>query len=180
MKAYLHGNAYGLGPGDFALRGRGNTRTGPTSSTFELLSERFVQGSLSPQEVQRIAAAVSRDLATAVEHKHTFPDLEALANLGSGGRHKQHCHSDIMKILARRYGAVSMSKICVPVKPITGTLIEKVNLPMLEPHCTLEYLWREEAETFKKRICPSTDALEHFWNEMESHPQMLGLSLIHI
>ena len=150
-------------------------RTGLKSGTFELLAERFVQGKLSPQECQRTAAAVVRDLSTAgVDPKQTFPDLDALANLGSGGRHKQHCHADIMKILARRYGAVSMSKICVPVKPITGTLIEKVHLPMLEPHCTLEYLWREEPETFKKRICPSTDALEHFWNEMENHPQMLG------
>ena len=139
-----------------------------------LLAERFVKGSLAPQEVQRIAAAVVADMAVALEHNVTFPDLSALANLGSGGRYPQHCHSEAMKLLGQRYGAVSISKIEVPVKPITGTLIQKVHLPMLEPHCTLEYLYQKEPETFKRRICPSTDALEHFWNEMENHPQMVG------
>ena len=79
-----------------------------------------------------------------------------------------------MELLGERYGAVSMSKIEVPVKPITETNIQNVHLPMLAQHCTLEYLYQKEPETFKKRICPPTDALGHLGNEMEHHPQMVG------
>ena len=142
--------------------------------TYKLLAERFAKGSLSPQEVQRIAAAVTEDVDVALEHQTTFHDLTQLANIGNRGRASQRAHSDIMKRLSSRYGQIETTKIEVPISMHTGDNVRSATLPMLEPHCTLEHLYTKEIETFEKRILPSEDELEHFWDEMAEHPQLVG------
>ena len=114
------------------------------SKTYKLLADRFAKGSLSPQEVQRIAAAVTEDVDVALEHQTTFHDLTQLANIGNRGRASQRAHSDIMKVLSSRYGEIETTKIVAPISMHTGDNVRSATLPMLEPHCTLEHLYTKE------------------------------------
>ena len=79
-----------------------------------------------------------------------------------------------MKVLSSRYGEIESKKTEVPISMHTGDNARSATLPMLEPHCTLEHLYTKEPETFKKRRLPSEDELEHVWDEMVEHPQLVG------
>ena len=114
------------------------------SKTYKLLAERFAKGSLSPQEVQRIAAGVVEDIDVALQRQTTFRDLTQMADIGNRGRTSQKAHSDIMKVLSSRYGEIETTKIEVPISMHTGENVQSATLPMLEPHCALEHLYTKE------------------------------------
>ena len=78
-----------------ATAGGAGAGSGQRSELVAYLLREWAWGEMSPQQVQKIAAAVVADCPGAPA------DVQTLARLGTSGRHKNHIHRDLCSRVLR-------------------------------------------------------------------------------
>ena len=137
-----------------------------TSRLGNFLLDRWSWGLASVQEVQQTA-----DLAIQDMKDFGCPDLPAdlvfLQGLGSGGRHANNMHRDLLKKMADE------SSMCQPT--ITNIPLKQGSVPhsFLLPHEAFSCLYHQHPESFWRLLIPGgQDQLAHFWSRFADHPAL--------
>ena len=139
------------------------------SKFSNLLIELFSWGALSPQMVQRMAAAVHDDIEKVRAENCRFPVLSQMAKCGASGRYPNHCHKDLMKVLDPYTKISSPLQVKLPLDD--GLLYDQ---KILLPHVLFSDIFHKYPATFERCILPDTDKLQQFWSSVEDHPSMSG------
>ncbi|CAE7458459.1 unnamed protein product [Symbiodinium sp. CCMP2592] len=125
------------------------------------LLERWSWGEVSPQVVQKLAAASQRDFQAVGATPPS--EIAALAGLGSAGLYPNNMHKEILKI-ANKNNAFSKS-----FKPPWDKLLQT----MLLPHVVFSDLYHSYPAAFAKFMMPSggISKLKEFWRlQKAGHP----------
>jgi len=99
-------------------------------------------------------------------------DLESLEGIGACGKYPNHMHKELLGVLGM--GSLPVSQISLRVKQIGKPWTKNVMQAILWPHLLFSAIFHNFPAAFKKRIAPSADALEEFWDAMEDHPSLQG------
>lgn len=136
------------------------------SALVELLLEEYAWGRLSPHNVQVIAMKSLNDLAYC-DQDDKFPDLRALANLGSQGRHTQNISRDLLKYIN--------SEMSLPPKTLADipTKHGDRNSALMLPHEYFSYVYEKHPEQFTRLFVPGgDDQLKKIWHSAK-HSDLL-------
>ena len=129
-------------------------------------------GHISLPSLQQIAGAAAKDIA-AVRSTPLLNlwDLTALAQLGGSGARPQHMHRQVLLHI----GPTTLSPVItasIPLKLQGG--VRDIEQCIVLPHVLFAQIYHEYPAVWKKRILPSTEALQEFWDDMQTHPMMPG------
>ena len=132
------------------------------------LKEKWSWGTLSPQEVQHIAALAVSDMENCgLENPPS--DLLALASLGSHGRHCNNVHRDLMLQVQHVSKLPAAEKVIMPMKVPGGSAEQTLVLPHLVFHSLYEHYQTYWGETF---LPGGRKSLMAFWKNISTHPCM--------
>jgi len=137
-----------------------------TSELAKYLVETWAIGSMSPQQVQRIAGKAIQDYKTAAGSDTTnLPDLEKLAALGQSGAQPQNVHKDLMHYVGDMTFVAATKPYSLPFK-------EKESLQrILLPHEVFSSLYRNYDKAWAKTMVGyELSNLPAFWMGAKSHP----------
>lgn len=136
---------------------------GGRSQLAELLIDKWSWGFLSAPQVQEIAAAAVADGARR-------PDLEALAKLGSWGRHTSNIHSELMRKLGTTPVSVATSTMAVFLKK-PPSMMTKAFHGVIWPHELFAAMYSGAPKEFEARLLGgSAENVPRFWSSMKEHP----------
>jgi len=142
------------------------------------LLQLWAWGLISPQKVQTIAALAMEDMDGARGGQATYDDLEALASLGSRGKHSNNCNRDLMDKL--KQNRLPEPQGCSMPVHSENALQYKMRMQyMLWPHEMFAHIYEHYKEAWVTRICPSSDSVRDFWNRMRGNPQLEGHPVRH-
>ena len=156
----------------------------PPSGPFQmvpLLSYFWAWGHMSPQTLQKICAAVQKDLESmsgqdlADMAKGLEAEIASVADLGAQGRHSGNCNRDMMRFLGRPW--VTTSTFDMPLRKMgsaVGAMGAAVAQCMLLPHVMFAAVGNHFPNAFRKLICPSRERLVEFWSSVADSPQLKG------
>ena len=128
------------------------------SCLAEHLIYRWAWGEISAQEVQCISKLVLQD----IEEKRDLGKLKTLAAAGTGGRYSNKVYAAVLKAAAPVIHIPSPFTVKLPFKNPVGLILQA----MILPHILFASIYRSYKETWQKVICPSTEAVTAFWQEM--------------
>ena len=132
---------------------------------------KFAWGVYTPQTVQHLASCACKDmdqLLSKYTAKYDLGDIRKLSELGSGGKHVNNCHRDLMKMIDGNPALPRPKEIHVPIKGY-------VNLQssyMFLPHELFAEIHSSYYFAFKKIFCPSAEKCAEFWKSARDHPAM--------
>ena len=128
----------------------------------------------SAVQVQKIAHCAFKDLQASEDDDVVFPDMRLVAKCGSWGRNTPNIHRDLGNVTQTPLQEY-VDTVPLPVKGsgVTGGWRTAFQ-DMLLPHEMFAAIFKHYPEQFRQRILPDTTRLHEFWDEMQSHPQMLG------
>ena len=133
------------------------------SALATLLEEKWSWGELSPQDLQKIAAAAVADFQSG---SSAPAELSFLAGLGTGGRFANNMHKELLQ---------HTSKACKMEKPFSCMLPfkapwQKQLSTMLLPHQLFANLFHNYGAVFEQIVVPNRRALTEFWSLQRNHP----------
>ena len=128
------------------------------SCLAEHLLYRWAWGEISAQDVQCISKLVLEDIA----EKRDLRKLEALAAAGGYGKYSNKVYAAVLKVAAPEIHIPSPFTVKLPFKNPFGLILQA----MILPHILFATIYRSYRETWEKVICPSTEAVTSFWQEM--------------
>jgi len=99
--------------------------------------------------------------------------LEKLAHLGSHGRLPNHCHRDLVSLLALPKLELSYFRMKLTCGP-RNSRSDWFTQAFLLPHLVLASLYENFRGSWEKLVCPSADALQAFWHTQRGHPGLPG------
>ena len=151
-----------------------------TSCLASLMVYFWAWGLMSPQLVQKICAAVLRDLdrldgPNGVAIK---AEIVRLAKLGGHGQFEQNSNRDMTTFLGAP--AIKTSIFGMPLKLMgvaAGAMGTAVDQFMLLPHVLFSIMGNQFPNVFAKLMCPSRERLAEFWSNMAGSPQLKGAGL---
>ncbi|CAE7201833.1 unnamed protein product [Symbiodinium sp. CCMP2592] len=143
-----------------------------TSDLAAYLVEECLWGSMSPQQVQKIAALSCRDAARARETGDMPGELETLAKLGASGLYPNKCWADLTRQLAPSIKVPPAVLHKVPTKAGLDTL------PVLMPHELLASIYDTFPAVWVKVVKPSDSRAEQFWRSVKGHPALESSPLL--
>ena len=149
------------------------------SSLARLLMLLWSTGTLSPQMIQKIAAATKDDIEkVSASSTCPFDDITFLADMGTKGANPQNMHSE----LTNRFNF----KICEPglfMLPLVVSAAKKVwanfKQGIMLPHVLFANIYHIFPALFTKIILPSQEILAEFWSAMADHPNMANHAASH-
>ena len=151
------------------------------SALVSLLTCFWAWGQMSPQTLQKICAAVQKDLESmpgrelADMAKGLEAEIASAADLGAHGVHSGNSHRDMTRFLGR--SLVTPSMFDIPLRKYgsaAGALGTAVAQCMLLPHVMFAIVGNHFPNAFRKLICPSRDRLAEFWSNVADSPQIKG------
>ena len=136
------------------------------------LQEVWSWGKYSPQECQRLASLVLKDMEQLVGAGDGagFPDLTAMAKMGTDGKYPQHMHSAMDKLMPPN-ALPHREPIHVPADNRETDEIVPLLQYIMYPHVLLYHLYKYTPGLFFTRITPYKKAAPDFWKSVESTPQ---------
>lgn len=132
------------------------------------LLEGWAWGKYSPQEVQCIAALAMKDME-ALGVASVQSSLDALANLGSQGKHSNNVHRDLMNLVKDKSALPEPLMVNFPFKK--NLCLQAVMLP----HLVFHFLYTQYKDFWHKSFLPcGVEGLVAFWKHFSTHPCMVG------
>ncbi|CAE7677342.1 unnamed protein product [Symbiodinium sp. CCMP2592] len=131
------------------------------------LLERWSWGEVSPQVVQKLAAASQRDFQAVGATPPS--EVAALAGLGSAGLYPNNMHKEILKIANKNNAFSKPFAVKMSFKPPWDKLLQT----MLLPHVVFSDLYHSYPAAFAKFMMPSggIQKLKEFWRlQKAGHP----------
>lgn len=144
---------------------------GPTESSLaHFLLEEWSWGFMSAVTVQKIAKAAKDD---GLQHA----DIDALAALGSSGKHSRNCHPELLRKLPPSPLAPETLLFTLPMK--TGSLgFRMVEQTMILPHVWFSMMYNHFPGAFRERVIGPEGAVEAFWEAAIDHPMFAGHGIL--
>ena len=138
-----------------------------TSFLAKKLLEKWAWGSMSPQEVQEMAALSVKDFASM---GHAAPqDLIFLASLGCKGQYKNNMHRELLAWAdSRCQQMVQPFFQKIDFKEPWGRQLQS----FLLPHEIFATLYHSYNSFWKQIMLPSVQLLKDFWSLQEKHPAL--------
>ena len=152
---------------------------GKGSYLFACVVGFWTWGLMTPQTIQKIAAAVIRDLERmdGPDGAKIRREIEKLADIGGpNGSHPNNMNRDLFKILGK--AIIDLWNCSVPLKvaaragAIGATF--GVSQVMLLPHILFACIGNFFPTAWAKLICPSRERISEFWSNMAGNPQLEG------
>ena len=152
---------------------------------------------MSPQIVQKLAAAAQRDLLKVQEQTKEFimfqvrdyipteivdsiqvtdsacglASVKKLSDIGTQGTHSNNCHRDLMRLIkGYQLCKPSIEKIPMAIAPGKKTLAHKAQA-FLWPHELFANLYEKYPDMFATSVY-SGSGLQRFWRDMKDHPAL--------
>ena len=131
-----------------------------SSSLVELLLEKWSWGEMSAQDVQAIAFQAVKDF----ENGADLSRLKEIGAAGIAGKYPNKVYAQVYKIAIAARGIALPSPFLtrIPFKSPWNMMMQAVMLP----HVLFASIFADYKATWAKSICPSTEAVEGFWNSM--------------
>ena len=147
-------------------RGESHGKPSLTSALGQYLVESWTLGSMSPQQVQRIANLAIQDYKNAAGSTTTnLRDLEKLARLGDFGAAANNVHRDLMAFVGDMTCVAATKAFILPFKD-TESLQH-----ILLPHEVFASLYRHyEKAWLKTMVGYEVSNLPAFWLGAQNHP----------
>ena len=149
-----------------AEKGRAAASKPKDSALAAHLEVAWAWGSMSPQQVQQIAALAAQDMVK-IGCSDVPERLSRLAAIGSHGSHSNNCHRDLMALLAPKAKMPKVFQESIPFQ--AGHAIQSIMLP----HEMFAALYNQHGTYWKRHFLPGGEGeLVAFWNNFDSHPAM--------
>lgn len=131
------------------------------------LHQEFAWGRMSPQQVQKIAAAAMDDVTKAREQRAFFRDLDFLSKIGNEGRHANNMHRDIMRKITSTVGLPPATTVHIPSKRGDS------DAALALPHEMFAHLYQHHPDKFEKQFFPrGEDDVKSFWDQCKNAPNL--------
>ena len=141
-----------------------------------LLLSLFAWGQISPQLAQRLAHAAYQDACAMKNEKSDLRDLKSIGMIGDQGRYANKCYGDLIKAIP--------FKLQIPEPQHCKLLFKQplhwLSQAMMLPHELFACIYTNFKTTWNKRILPSRERLQRFWNTNKEHPAFSGSKIKHI
>ena len=173
------------GPPRSALDGKGapvgkGTAAGTVQSGLvDYLLEEWAWGRMAPQQVQAICDKAFRDASRCFDAAKQgaefidIPDLQRLSKIAAEGNCPQNAHRDLERCMAPM-------KLPEPYKfqlrcaTETPGIYREHPFEMLLPHEWFHAVYTDYPEHFKEYICGGEHDVQSFWDDVSSHPNVVG------
>ena len=146
------------------------------SALAELLVRYWAWGFLSPQMVQKIAAAAASDIRRYKDDDLDFYEkLKMLQGLGSEGRHSNNMNAELRTKLAKDHhfkNCILDVKLPLSKPGCSATTFE--GQVIILPHAWFSAVFHSYKSAWKEHILPDVAKLNQFWDDMSGNPQMVG------
>ena len=151
-------------------RGELHEKPSLASALGQYLVESWTLGSMSPQQVQRIAHLAIQDYKNAAGSSTTnLPDLEKLAALGDFGARANNVHRDLMAFVGGMTFVSATKAFILPLKETES--LQHILLPhevFASLHRNYEKAWLKTMVGFEVSNLPA------FWLGAQNHPCFEG------
>ena len=143
-----------------------------TSELAAYLVEECLWGSMSPQQVQRIAALALRDAEKVKETGELPEELVILGRLGTGGLYPNKMWADLTRQLAPSVKLPQPMLVKIPCRAGLDTL------PIMLPHELLASIYEANPAVWVQVVKPSDSRAEEFWRSVQGHPGLEASPLL--
>ena len=159
---------------DDALHGRAASNVRMESALAQYLLSQYVWGWMTPQEVQRVAMHARDDMRMLTGQTSTLPEVEGLAALGAEGKYPNNVRSQLYDHYLNATRVSEPTPVSMPMMSLNQELNARTQQHIYFPHVVFSSIYHQYPGAFKENICPSMEALQNFWAEVENSPQMLN------
>ena len=140
--------------------------TAQTSELASYLLEECFWGSMSPQQLQRIASLALKD-AEKIKDSGEFPhDLQVLSSLGTDGLYSNKMWGDLVRHISPNVKLPQPMTVKIPCKAGLATQ------PIMLPHELLADIYEKFPAVWVQVVKPSDSRAEQFWSSVQGHPAM--------
>ncbi len=143
------------------------------SSLARYLVESWSVGTMSPQQIQKIASLAMQDFTASSSTGTHLQDLAKLASLGQSGRNPNNCHKDLLAFVDH------MSSVPAPVPFRLPFKVADSSQNIMLPHVLFSAMHANYGKAFEKTMlgnCP--EQLPKFWQAVRNHPSFQSHPLL--